>query len=89
MQLKRVSCFTLVETFQLNGGSLSLKTPQPKCGGVCLREAEVDIVLTSHVIPNENIVHVQLYNININDNNSWLSQVMFISTVKKKKKKVW
>lgn len=70
VQLKRVSCFTLVETFELNGGSLSLKTPQPKCGGVCLREAGVDIVLTSHVIPNENIAHVQLYNININDNNS-------------------
>lgn len=54
VQLKRVSCFTLVESFELNGGSLSLKTPQPKCGGVCLREAGVDIVLTSHVTPNEN-----------------------------------
>lgn len=54
VQLKRVSCFTLAVTFELNGGSLSLKTPQPKCGGVCLREAGVDIVLTSHVIPNEN-----------------------------------
>lgn len=59
-----------METFELNGGSLSHKTPQPKCGGVCLREAGVDIVMTSHVIPNENIAHVQLYDININDNNS-------------------